>query len=325
MVCRGLMLKLHRAGLIELPPVRQTPPNNVVARRKPQRVLIDRTPLCTSLKQIRPLEILQVRRTREETFYDGLIEEHHYLGYTRPVGEHLKYLIVASDRPVACMAWGSAPRHLGPRDRFIGWSARGPSSQHPLCGLQHPLPDPSLGGGAASGVAPSGSHGAGAFGGLGAGLQPPDLLPRDVRGSERVSEAPATSRPTGLPWVRPQASAITRRRTRRPSRRRKCWATRCGKNFASCLRPMSQRKPELIELDAAELGAIVERTKAALDAEDYEKLKATVETFLWMTAELEKKNATLARLRKELSINTKKTEKTSEVLKGAGWRRAAAR
>jgi hypothetical protein len=24
--------------------------------------------------------------------------------------------------PVACMAWSSAPRHLGPRDRFIGWS-----------------------------------------------------------------------------------------------------------------------------------------------------------------------------------------------------------
>jgi hypothetical protein len=124
MVCRGLMLALHRAGLIELPPVRKRPPNNVVARSRPQRVLIDRTPLRRNLREIRPLELLQVRRTREETFYDGLIEEYHYLGYTRPVGEHLKYLIVALDRPVACMAWGSAPRHLGPRDRFIGWSSR---------------------------------------------------------------------------------------------------------------------------------------------------------------------------------------------------------
>lgn len=124
MVCRGLMLELHRAGLIELPPVRQVPRNNVIARRRPQRVLIDCTPLCTSLKEIRPLEILQVRRTKDEAFYDGLIEEYHYLGYTRPVGEHLKYLILGSDRPVACMAWSSAPRHLGPRDRFIGWTAQ---------------------------------------------------------------------------------------------------------------------------------------------------------------------------------------------------------
>ena len=37
--------------------------------------------------------------------------------------EHLKVLVMAGDRPVACFAWSSAPRHLGPRDRFIGWSA----------------------------------------------------------------------------------------------------------------------------------------------------------------------------------------------------------
>jgi len=124
MVCRSLMLELHRAGLIELPAVRKRPPNNVILRRRPQRVLIDRTPLEAQLAEIQPLEILQVRRTRDEAYYDGLIEEHHYLGYTRPVGEHFKYLILGAGRPVACMAWGSAPRHLGPRDRFIGWSAQ---------------------------------------------------------------------------------------------------------------------------------------------------------------------------------------------------------
>jgi hypothetical protein len=123
MVCRGLMLALHRAELIELPPVRKRPVNNVIARRRPQPVLVDRTPLCADLREIRPLEILQVRRRPEEAYFDGLIEEHHYLGYTRPVGAHLKYLILASDRPVACLSWGAAPRHLGPRDRFIGWSA----------------------------------------------------------------------------------------------------------------------------------------------------------------------------------------------------------
>jgi hypothetical protein len=124
MVCRSLMLELHRAGLIELPPVRQVPPNNVIARRRPQRVLVDRTPLCVSLKELVPIEIVQVRRRPEEVLYDGLIEEFHYLGYSRPVGEHLKYLVWAlnPNRPVACMAWCSAPRHLGPRDRFIGWS-----------------------------------------------------------------------------------------------------------------------------------------------------------------------------------------------------------
>ncbi|UCC74914.1 MAG: DUF4338 domain-containing protein [Gemmatimonadota bacterium] len=122
MVCRGLMLELDRAGFIELPPVRQVPPNNVVVHRRRPAVAVDPTPLCARLEQIRPVEIRQVRRKAEEPLFDSLIEEHHYLGYTRPVGEHLKYLIRTHDRPIACMAWSSAPRHLGPRDRFIGWS-----------------------------------------------------------------------------------------------------------------------------------------------------------------------------------------------------------
>ncbi|MEI9975301.1 MAG: Druantia anti-phage system protein DruA [Ignavibacteriota bacterium] len=30
---------------------------------------------------------------------------------------------MAQGRPIACLAWSSAPRHLGSRDRYIGWSA----------------------------------------------------------------------------------------------------------------------------------------------------------------------------------------------------------
>lgn len=48
------------------------------------------------------------------------MEEHHYWGYEQPVGEHLKYLVWANGRPVACVAWSSAPRHIGARDRYIG-------------------------------------------------------------------------------------------------------------------------------------------------------------------------------------------------------------
>jgi hypothetical protein len=76
-----------------------------------------------SLAQLGALEIHLVRRTAAEKLFGSLMEAHHYLGYTRPVGEHLKYLIYAQGQPVAALAWSSAPRHLGARDRFIGWSA----------------------------------------------------------------------------------------------------------------------------------------------------------------------------------------------------------
>jgi hypothetical protein len=123
MVCRGLMLFLHRAGHIQLPPTRVTVPNPLAQRSKPAAVAVDRTPLQGSLQALRPLRVQQVRRTPQELLFNSLMEHHHYLGYTQPVGEHLKYLVFVEDRPIACLAWSSAPRHLGCRDRFIGWSA----------------------------------------------------------------------------------------------------------------------------------------------------------------------------------------------------------
>ena len=62
-----------------------------------------------------------MRRTTDEPLFQSLLEQYPYLGYEQPVGEHLKYLVWAQGRPVACLGWSSAPRHLGSRDRFIGW------------------------------------------------------------------------------------------------------------------------------------------------------------------------------------------------------------
>ena len=66
MVCRGLMLELHRSGLIALPPVRHVPRNNIVERRVLKPASVDSTPLRAKLSSIRPLEFRQVRRTAEE-------------------------------------------------------------------------------------------------------------------------------------------------------------------------------------------------------------------------------------------------------------------
>ena len=121
MVCRGLMLMLHREGLIELPPARPSV-FDLIKRGRPLLVSVDEAPLQMSLTELGALEVRQVRRTPEEPLFISLLQQHHYLGYTQPVGEHLKFLVCAQGRPVACLAWSSAPRHLGSRDRFIGWS-----------------------------------------------------------------------------------------------------------------------------------------------------------------------------------------------------------
>jgi hypothetical protein len=122
MVCRGLMLKLHREGRIELPPVRRRPPNPLAERKKPEAVEVDTRPLQGRLAEVRPLEFRSVRRTPEEPLFNSLLEQYHYLRYQQPVGEHLKFLIYAGARPIACFAWSSSAHYLGCRDRFLGWS-----------------------------------------------------------------------------------------------------------------------------------------------------------------------------------------------------------
>jgi hypothetical protein len=126
MVCRGLLLELERAGRLELPRARhvhRNPTARHVARGPAVApLLLDTTPLEVPLRVLRPLQFQQVRRTPEEPLFNHLLAQYHPLGYTRPVGEHLKYLVYAAGRPIACLAWSSAPRHLGARDRFIGWS-----------------------------------------------------------------------------------------------------------------------------------------------------------------------------------------------------------
>jgi hypothetical protein len=118
------MLTLHRAGHIELPARKQNLLNPLVNRKKPALVVIDPHPIEGCLSSIHPLEIRQVRRSLLEKLCNSLIEQYHYLGYCQPVGEHLKYLVFAEQRPVACMIYSSVPRHIGCRDRFIGWGVQ---------------------------------------------------------------------------------------------------------------------------------------------------------------------------------------------------------
>jgi hypothetical protein len=96
----------------------------MVDRRAPDAVSVDQPPLRSTLAEMGALEIRQVRRTPDEAVFDALIQQQHYLGYTRPAGEHLKVMVYAAGRPIAAMAWSSAPRHLGCRDRYIGWTAQ---------------------------------------------------------------------------------------------------------------------------------------------------------------------------------------------------------
>lgn len=61
-------------------------------------------------------------RAEERSRWQQTLEQHHYLGCPRPVGEALWYVATAGDTWVACLAWATAALKCQPRDAWIGWA-----------------------------------------------------------------------------------------------------------------------------------------------------------------------------------------------------------
>ena len=73
------------------------------------------------------------------------------------------------------------------------------------------------------------------------------------------------------------------------------------------------KAPKVQEIQRADLERLLERARPALSAAEYEQLKAALDTLVYLTQLLGKKNTTIARLRQILFGAS--SEKTAEVLK----------
>ena len=76
---------------------------------------------------------------------------------------------------------------------------------------------------------------------------------------------------------------------------------------------MQRNKPEIVEVDNRKLEALLERAEQqAFETEDYETIRAVLESYFYVTNLIDQKSTTLARLRKLLFGD--RTEKTSQVI-----------
>ena len=121
MACRSLLLKLQKRELVTLPaPKKKT--NNDKRNSSIRLVLHNTLPVQASLKDLSPIQIKPVEDRSELELFKCFLSLYHYLGFSGTVGENLKYMVYdSSDRPLACLLFGSAAWASGPRDDFIGW------------------------------------------------------------------------------------------------------------------------------------------------------------------------------------------------------------
>lgn len=120
--CRELLEKLEAKGCIKLPHKRE-----VSQQRQPPIVLTSRTEPkadAGSLSDIAPVSLRVVKDKELTGLWNEYVSRYHYLGYRRPFGCFLRYLVESERAPLGCLMFQGASKALRARDEWIGWRQR---------------------------------------------------------------------------------------------------------------------------------------------------------------------------------------------------------
>lgn len=122
MSCRVAMLRMHRDGLIKLPPPRN---GNGNGRTRPQltKASNPQKPISLPVNKLGEITLRPVRTKKDSSLWNELIERYHYLGYKPLPGAQMRYLVFAGTHLLAALGFGAAAWKTEPRDNFIGWTA----------------------------------------------------------------------------------------------------------------------------------------------------------------------------------------------------------
>jgi len=119
--CRDVLRSLDAAGKIALPG-KLRGARAVGSAERVALMLHDMTPIDGSLSELMPLAVEVVVEKYSMMEFKSYIEQFHYLGYDRNIGENIKYFVYdRGGRRLACLMFGSAAWSCEQRDRYIGW------------------------------------------------------------------------------------------------------------------------------------------------------------------------------------------------------------
>ncbi|WP_338115615.1 DUF4338 domain-containing protein [Thiococcus pfennigii] len=122
MSARVGLLRLHRAGLIELPAPRNGNGNGRVLRTEGLALPEPPAqPLIGTVGDLRGLHLEAVADKSASRLWNGLIARWHYLGYQPLPGAQLRYLIRCEAGLLGAIGFGAAAWKVAARDAWIGW------------------------------------------------------------------------------------------------------------------------------------------------------------------------------------------------------------
>jgi len=120
MSARVALLKLYRAGHIELPP--PTRGNGNGCELRPTGVSLPALcPVCLPVHKLKGLTLQLVENPQQSALYNSLMDRYHYLGYSPMAGAQVRFLFRWEGGLLGAIGFGASAWKLAPRDRFIGW------------------------------------------------------------------------------------------------------------------------------------------------------------------------------------------------------------
>ncbi len=122
--CREVLRKMDSKGLINLPPPHPSsyiPDNRGI---RPKEKWDGFFKLNTELIEgaLGEVTLKIANNGTSRPLWEYLIDKYHYLGYRRPVGASVKYLVYSDERLAGCIGFASAVLKLNLRDKWIGWT-----------------------------------------------------------------------------------------------------------------------------------------------------------------------------------------------------------
>jgi hypothetical protein len=123
MSSRVALLRMERAGLVQLPAPQTRNGNGRRPSLEARAALALPSPPCTApVSQLPGLRLEVVATPAEAALYRQMMDRYHYLGHTPLAGAQLRYVIRCQTRVVGGLGFGASAWSVAVRDRFIGWS-----------------------------------------------------------------------------------------------------------------------------------------------------------------------------------------------------------
>ncbi len=116
--CRAVLNSLHEQGIIRLPPARgklRVPPSDdLVKKYYGTNTRFHHADICNG-----DIRAVLAKSDSKEHLWNGLIQEHHYLGHKVQVGRTLKFLLFRGDDVIGAFSLADAAYNVGPRDILL--------------------------------------------------------------------------------------------------------------------------------------------------------------------------------------------------------------